>query len=445
MKQALKLKRLIVLVAMGAFLATGAVSVASAAASAPVIVNDEGEEIVHKHFTGTEPGDLVFEGHEGALMECLDASSSVAGEITGLRSLKLTVTYTGCEAPSHLPPYQSCNTSEVMVAHLIGKPAYLNKEHTIIGFVYEPEEKNKPFVKCEPYETIGVQEAGKGGMDSLATTSFVAAGKCSSPGQQEWRSYWEGESSIAAYLEGHAPLSTWQEVCVNGTGGESLKFEETAHLAAEAVKKIVKPRLQPAKGEAAFPVAFTPTGGKMVLESEQLKVECKQQSGGAGKFTTAKEAKLTLKFTECTAETGLIKCTTSGAKAGEIETKELTGLVEYTDPSKTVGGARETGLVLSPASGETLAEFNCSALVSVALKGSLIGVLSPLNTLTKSPSLTLKRTGFVQVPSEYETRNTNTKVAVTSTCSVNSARAYACAVESASTLAFTGEEALIEV
>jgi len=427
-------------------LVLSAVASSTAAASGPVIVNEEGEEVVHKQITGSEP-EVIFETHEGEVIRCLDGSSTDAGEVTGLRSLKLTITYTGCSLPRSLGG-ESCENSGrptgYIVANLVGKPVYLDEKHTEIGMAFEPEVKNAVFAKCGIIAKIGVHEAGKGGRDTLVTPGLTVHSACASPGQQKLRGYWEGESFIPGYLEASTLSSMWQEACIRFEWATGLHFEENVQLAAEAVKTTAKPRLKPVKGAGSFPVAFTSTGGKVVLESKELGVECKGNAG-AGSFTNEKEAKLTLKWTECTFPKLGVKCTTSGAASGVIETKELAGALYHTYPEKITAEGKETGLVLSPASGEVVAEFKCSGLLLVMVKGSIIGVVSPLNKQTKTLALTLKRSGFVQVPSEYAARNTGAKVTAVPKCSYNGNKEFeACGIESASALAFTGEEVMLE-
>lgn len=442
MRQMLKLRGVPLLVVLGVLVVVGAVA-ASAASAAPEIANEAGNEMIRKHFTGGEP-EVVFEGHEsGELIRCI--GSSEVGEVVGRASVKMTVTYRACSSEQ---THEACtNTGSVtgqIVANLVGRPVALNEKHTEFGFVFEPEVKNAAFVKCTSIN-IGVQEAEKGGMDRVVA-SFTGSGAshllgltCSA-GQQRLRAYWEGGSSIPAYLEAHPLLGKWQEGCIN-SGEDHLTFEEGVKI-GEGLSKPAK--FLPAKGEGVFPVALTLSSGKIVLESKEVKIECAQDTGG-GRFVSTKEAKLTLKMTECAMVAGgpSVKCgTVEGGRTGVIESKELTGVVNYVRPLKSTGGILETGLALAPASGEIIAEIYCTALEKVTVKGAMIGVLSPLNTETKTISLALKRSGYVQTPSEYE--GEDSIVATTLTELINGAKSQPIGLEYTPAFALTGEEGLIQ-
>jgi hypothetical protein len=183
-----------------------------------------------------------------------------------------------------------------------------------------------------------------------------------------------------------------------------------------------------------YPVTLTPTAGTTTLESEQVAVACKQQ-GGNGTLKGYNEVRLTIKLTECSMPSTGKKCgNAESGKTGVIETKELKGYIDYTYPEKFFGGGRETGIVFTPASGETVTDFYCGAAVHLVATGSFVGVLSPLRKFTKSLSLTFSGSGFTQVPSEYETEG-GAQVAATPKLSVNSGEAKPLAIQSASSLA----------
>ncbi|MGH2878505.1 MAG: hypothetical protein ACRDK4_02725 [Solirubrobacteraceae bacterium] len=196
----------------------------------------------------------------------------------------------------------------------------------------------------------------------------------------------------------------------------------------------VAPKFQLARG--AFPTAMTTADGTITLSSSTAVVECTSGTG-TGKLLSATEAKLTLKFTGCFLVESHIAC------ASGIETKELKAALAYTYPSKATSEGRETGLVLSPASGEVVSEFSCS-IVKVVLKGSLIAVVKPLKTRAKTLALTIKQSGFSQQPAEYEGEG-GSKVTTGLTCSYSGRAAEKCGMEqSGSTAALSGEEATVE-
>jgi hypothetical protein len=202
----------------------------------------------------------------------------------------------------------------------------------------------------------------------------------------------------------------------------------------------VAPTLQPVKGTGAFPIAFTSAGGKASFHLEKgVVIECEQESG-VGKMTSANEGRDTIKFTGCKEKNTGAKC--ANAKEGEIVTKELKSLLAYTYPAKETTEGRETGVVLSPATGAVFAEFNCS-IVKVVVKGSVIGVITPLKTRARTFALAIKQTNAVQEPSEYEAEGGG-KVLTGLTCTVSGGAAQKCGdAETSPAISLTGEEAAI--
>jgi hypothetical protein len=208
------------------------------------------------------------------------------------------------------------------------------------------------------------------------------------------------------------------------------------------------PTLQPVKGAAAFPLALTAGGGGLVLHvsgNQNEEVACAKMAG-SGSFTSVKEGKLTLKLLECTGKASGIeaKCTSKGGTTGEIATAELKALLAYGYPSKATTEGRETGMVLSPASGEVIAEFTCAGLFKIAVKGSMIGVAGPLDSRVKTFNVAFKQASLVQSPSEYELES-GTKVNTALSC-IEEGVTRNCAVETVTpdTITLSGEEAAIE-
>jgi hypothetical protein len=199
------------------------------------------------------------------------------------------------------------------------------------------------------------------------------------------------------------------------------------------------PILQPAKGVGAFPVAVTSAGGKTTLTvTTGATVSCTAQTG-VGQFTSGREGKLTLKLTGC--EASGHSCGTEGV----VETKQLKMLLAYTYPLKMTAEGRETGVVLSPASGEVVAEISCyKGLIKYVVKGAVIGVVSPLKSRVKTFSLAFKQQAGLQEPAEYETE-AGGHVGAGLTCAENGGTANKCGEsQTTPTLTLTSEEATIE-
>lgn len=159
-----------------------------------------------------------------------------------------------------------------------------------------------------------------------------------------------------------------------------------------------------------FPFAFTTEseGGEgPIFNVEQgstdHEVRC-YPAASNGSFTNVKEGKVTLAFKYCKTQVAGInfKCHT-GARVEEIVTKELNVLLAHAYPSE---GGKTDVLVLSPASGETFAEFECSGGVSsIKVKGSVEGLLGPERAWNKLLNLSFMQSGYVQEPSEYELKS----------------------------------------
>lgn len=155
-----------------------------------------------------------------------------------------------------------------------------------------------------------------------------------------------------------------------------------------------------------FPKAFTSTSGKGTLETKAgRKVTCEADTN-TGKITGAKSDEATVKFTGCKIEkTGVtLTCTSPGAKEGEIVVEVLSTLVYIKEAAP-----KEVGIVLKPKTGTTFVTFKCvgksifgTVEESVTVRGEVIGVITPINTLTSTFTLAFKQTKGVQEPTEYE-------------------------------------------
>ncbi len=110
----------------------------------------------------------------------------------------------------------------------------------------------------------------------------------------------------------------------------------------------------------ATPVVLVTSGG--------VEVECGTVSG-AGEYSGAKAvSNVTMTFTECAYKTST-KCTSSGAKAGEVSTATLQGELGVVKKEGTE--VTRSGLDLAPTSGTVVAEFTCGEK-SFVVTGSVI-------------------------------------------------------------------------
>jgi hypothetical protein len=147
----------------------------------------------------------------------------------------------------------------------------------------------------------------------------------------------------------------------------------------------------------AFPVSFTASGGKGFLETESGDtVECREATGTGELASAHTVAKVSVHFKGCkaylVAHVGeLLSChsVAPGSPVGgaeEIITDQVKGQAVDVNSALT-----EAGILLSPETGESFAEFVCAGSAvqaDVKVRGSIIGkVVSPLKTKSKEVRL----------------------------------------------------------
>lgn len=141
-------------------------------------------------------------------------------------------------------------------------------------------------------------------------------------------------------------------------------------------------------------IHFTSTSGPALLETtEKNKVECASDTD-SGELTGPKTDLVTVRFEGCKA---FEETCQSGAVAGVIETKPLKSLLGFIKKTAPI----EVGVALSPVTGEVLAEFECSK-VPIVVKGSVIGVITPLKTTGVTFTETFTQAAGVQKPTKLE-------------------------------------------
>jgi hypothetical protein len=159
---------------------------------------------------------------------------------------------------------------------------------------------------------------------------------------------------------------------------------------AAATASAAAPEFVPANGK--FPVSVKFTSGAGTLEAEGgHTVSCKHDSG-AGTIENAKTiAKAVIKFTGCTTNIiGEDECKTAGKAKGEIVTNTLAAKLVFDNKEKTsvaLLAANEKG----PA--ELYAEFECLGLETIKVKGSVLLLVTTLNTSTNLIKTSAKQTG----------------------------------------------------
>jgi hypothetical protein len=146
--------------------------------------------------------------------------------------------------------------------------------------------------------------------------------------------------------------------------------------------------------KGTLPNKFTSTSGAGVLETvNHKKVECTGDTN-SGIIKSAKKAEeIVVKFKGCKGlGGGECESTTPAAKEKEeIATNNLVGTLGYIKKE-----TKEVGLALEPEAGKKELITKIVCLVGgikepVEVKGSVIGVITPINTLTKNLTLTFEQ------------------------------------------------------
>lgn len=156
---------------------------------------------------------------------------------------------------------------------------------------------------------------------------------------------------------------------------------------ASASASAALPEQVPASGK------LTISSGASVFETKAgEKVSCTKDSG-SGEITGAKTSTGTVTFEGCTASLLGVKIKCQTGAEGDIVT-ELKNELVYINKSK-----KEVGLDSVLAKELTI---KCGSFETLKVKGSTICPISPINTKTKTLTLSCKQKKGVQEPTEYE-------------------------------------------
>ncbi len=140
-------------------------------------------------------------------------------------------------------------------------------------------------------------------------------------------------------------------------------------------------KLPPVEGHAPFEAS----SGLSKLSSTEIlpEIECKT-SHAVGQLTSATKGEVTVTFKECATEGK--KC--GNVSPGTVETKLLETTVGWINKAGGEAGVDFIGKVGGETTKGAEAEFECEGL-SVAVKGSVIGRSTPLNTSATEGKVTL--------------------------------------------------------
>lgn len=150
-----------------------------------------------------------------------------------------------------------------------------------------------------------------------------------------------------------------------------------------------------------FPVKFKSKSGAGTLETVGGRLISCTADTNVGEHTGAKALIVVVTFTGCTTKfLGItLNCQTAAAKKGEIITKELEGTLGYINKA-----AKEVGVALKPKGGGNFVNLECEG-IGIEVRGSVIGVVTPLNKLVKTTehfTLTFSQAKGVQKPTKLE-------------------------------------------
>jgi hypothetical protein len=173
----------------------------------------------------------------------------------------------------------------------------------------------------------------------------------------------------------------------------ALAFGALAAASASATLPEFNPRPTKIK-----PISFTIWGGEAVYHIEgSFDLSCREMKG-TGSITTEKGGTVKLTFQKC--KLGFTSCWTTG-ETGEIVTESLPFSLVYTKKEPT----KEVAIAFNH-KGKTFTTFRCGGSGLTTIRGAMLGLATPINTLTKSfnTALGISSEGN-QTPRENYTEN----------------------------------------
>jgi hypothetical protein len=139
------------------------------------------------------------------------------------------------------------------------------------------------------------------------------------------------------------------------------------------------------------PVVLATTGGGWLIT-------CRKGVTGEGSFTSAKTLTMALTLTGCREEVlgNSVACSSAGAAVEEIKTGALEAKLVYTSKA-----AKEVALVFNYRGTAIFATATCNT-AKVEVKQGPIAPITPINTSTKTHTLSFNTSNGVQTPTQYE-------------------------------------------
>jgi hypothetical protein len=378
------------LVALVAVLAISAVGAASALAA------PEFEKPFPNKVEVKGPGVELATVGRGAMLLCSNSAKGT-GEITGAKAATLKLTLSGCLSLGD-PFFSSCSTagaaSGEVKLELEGSPVYTEKNHAVGLLLKHKGAGNLAEYTCGTTEKETVKVRGSMiGVLSFAnvTTKQFRLALSEKKGVQEPTEY---EGSSKATLE------------AEGSGAEAFAFEQAGYLSGSETGSHVN---ELTSSEATkIKASLTATRGLPEFRPESMGLASFEGSASVpklvlkngtatwsyntatvkGNLISPKEVALTITFHE-----GSGVCGNGG---GNMVSETLVGRLGYLNKT-----SKEVGLLLEPI-GSAAAKCSGYPLGEQEWKGSVLGAISPVNTLSKTLKLTFKQTGGVQELEKFE-------------------------------------------
>jgi hypothetical protein len=246
--------------------------------------------------------------------------------------------------------------------------------------------------------TCTEKEAGGEYIKVLGSPEFKLCAKVAVAGTGAWE---DAKCSVAdktnEYVKVTAPWFhiAGEEWCAPVEKGEPSTYEDSKCTKAVAGGGYIK-----VKSKALNPLAFTSTSGVKRLITAKNEIECLTDSN-TGEITGPQSDLVTIKFFQCKLVVlggGACHSTEPLGGAGEIITKSLDSELSYLE--ETVSPPK-VGVDLLPASGTVFTLIECvgplGSKVTVKVTGSVIGQITPVNTMTTSFALSFKCVAGKQV------------------------------------------------
>jgi hypothetical protein len=378
--------------ALLAALAIAAIAAASASATTPEFAKPYPNKIEVKGAS------VALETVKGKMtVICYPGTNKASGEITGATTATLTFTFTGCTGGLFGPSCSSegAKAGEIKTALLEASPYSVNGGKNVGLVISRKGAGNFAEFSCgtgESKENVKVRGSLIGVLSppNFSTKEFQLAFNASK-GVQKPDEYMNAKGeTVKGTLEAEESGKTTYAFEQAGLTGES----ETQHdelLSSEATKvsaqipgrglpefgpELLERSHSPFEGTAFSPIFELTDGGTWSASSATIK----------GSIIDPNEVALTIAFEGMGERSG----------CGFKTTTTLIGRLGYLNKT-----SKEVGLLLEPM-GSRVAKCESSIIGAGELTGSVLGKITPVNTLSKTLTLAFKQTKGVQEFEKFE-------------------------------------------